>query len=325
MMKHVSNKLKKLLYCTPLLLLTACGGGDGDVTSESNSNRDVSTTSTVVESYLAMEPICGEMAFARGATSNETSLNDFGHSTSFWQTHEDKAAPFSTIFSDAGWSPLLLKTASLGGAYSYNSINTSVDSTEASVMCNVVRSLLFSTGIGDNDRRAYTTLLIYLSDFDFPSEPWNGAARDEGVEASVEMQLNYTTAIREIGEDGRVYWVDPSFQYFPMRVSCEVPFKVEEFTRSVSVTSSEAINLPDTFCYLQQVQGEEDFYSCLALTGVHSGSECTYVVENKPFTPLATGIESIISFGGKIDLAPEEDWPGRPAYRMTMDKFKISN
>lgn len=215
-----------------VLVVSSCGGDSGDdshvVIDPKPGITPAQTKSSVEEVYAAMQPLCGEIAFARGVTSNETPQDDFGYLLNFWQTPEDRPAPFSSIYDEDGWSPVLLKTAQIGGVYNYNVFSYKVSSSEAAELCDTAQSLLFTTGTGPGDKQAYANLLFYITDFSTPATPWDGTASSESRPAKIDALLNYTTAISEFVDNGITLWSDAEFQYLPMRISCDQPFLVKE-------------------------------------------------------------------------------------------------
>jgi hypothetical protein len=300
----------RLLFVSFVALLSACGGGGG---SDNNAAPEVNNTnntngqqSSVITSYNAMGGLCGP-----GMTIGVTTNRD-GNELRIPNTPTDKPAANIDTNRDGEWSTLMLESAELGGAYNYYSVDNPSTSPEAGILCSTVLSLIYSTDVR-TAYRAYSDILLYFSDYTTPTEPWDGNLSPVLTEADFEMRLNYTTGIPV--DNG---WNDVQEQYLSMRVSCEQPFKVQQIEKFYSFLQASNNNLNTDFCELKT-----DGYRCLALQGVFSGDSCTYVVESQAYTPVNSTNETIISFGGTLKLAPEADWPGRPAYQMTIDRFKL--
>ncbi len=55
-----------------------------------------------------------------------------------------------------------------------------------------------------------------------------------------------------------------------------------------------------------------------------AGDQCKFVAENVSFTPFGSDQAVTVSFGGSLELAPENDWPNDiTSYRLRISKFKL--
>jgi hypothetical protein len=310
------QKTIQFLFLFSSAMLSACGGGDSDPPTLPPGGG---TPQTVKQIYEAMDPLCGPVAMAIGLTSNETQLTNRG--PTLWDTPEEKPASFVGLYYLDGWPTTLLKTAQLGavgGGYNYFKEEIVATSEDAADMCDAVHGIIFPTIDVTTDRHAYSNILFYLSGFDTPSEPWNGEIGSEVFDADIEMVLSYATAVPVLDSNNNVNWHNADIQHLSMKVECDQPFQVEQVLKGISFNTPESVDLSLEFCDIKQ-----NFFSCLGLKGVYSGNQCTYVVEDQHYTPVNSSEELTVSFGGTITLAPEKDWPGRPAYQMTIDRFKL--
>ena len=157
-----------------------------------------------------------------------------------------------------------------------------------------------------------------------PLTPWNGEVGSEVFDANIEMILSYASGVPVVDNNGNpVYdsngnpaWADQDHQYLSMKVECDQPFQVEQVIKGLALDIVGGVD--PTFCTILP-----SYFSCLGLQGVYSGDQCSYVVENQHYTPVNSSQELTVSFGGTITLAPEPEFATRPAYRMTIDRFKL--
>lgn len=301
-----ANQVFLLLFFT---VVTACGKDDNSLSTGTPRGGELQSVKQI---YEAMEPLCGPVAMAIGLTSNETALDNFG--PTLWVPPETKLAPFVGYYSNNQWPTELLKSAQLGGPYNYFKLQILANSEQAASLCESVRKLIFP-GEYSVTRQVFSNILFYLSGFDTPLPPWNGEVGNEVFNANIEMILSYSSAEKKVDSNNNVSWLNPDFQYLSMKVECDQPFQVEQVIKTFPLDSLDGGDA--TFCAFGA-----SYKTCLGLKGVYSGNQCTYVVENQHFIPVDSTQALTVSFGGTITLAPEPDFAARPAYRMTVDRFK---
>ena len=155
------QKAIRFFFLLSVAVLNACSETNSDVSKLPPGDG---TPQTVKQIYEAMEPLCGPVAMAIGLTSNETPLTNVG--PTLWVSPESKPASFVGIY-NRGWPTALLKSAQLGGPYSYYKLQNVATSEEAANMCEAVQKIIFPEDYS-TDRRAYSNILFYFSGFDTP-------------------------------------------------------------------------------------------------------------------------------------------------------------